>query len=84
MKRTSGATNLAALMSVVSFMGLDLVAIRLGFGRSLRLVRSLWATVPPASTLGLALGAVSLMALMLTMWRISRASAAPTRHSRAR
>ena len=68
MKPTSGATNVTALLAIVSFMGLDLAAIRLGLVRSVRLVRVAWAMVPPPSTLGLALGAISLTVLALTMW----------------
>jgi hypothetical protein len=81
MIRTSGATNVIALLSIVSLMGLDLVAIRIGLARSLRLIRAAWATVPPPSTLGLALGAISLLALALTVWW-HRLSAAPSRSAR--
>jgi hypothetical protein len=78
MKRTRGTTNLSALFTTTGVMGLDLVAIRLGLARSLRLIRAAWAMVPPPSTLGLALGAISLLALALTMWwhkLLSRAAA---------
>lgn len=78
MKRTSGATNVTVLFSIMSVMGLDLVAVRLGLVRSLRLIRAAWAMVPPPSTLGLALGAISLLLLALTMsWHklVSRATA---------
>jgi hypothetical protein len=83
MERTAGATNVTVLLAVVSFMGIDLMAIRLGLARSLRLIRAAWATVPPPSTLGLALGALSLLALAVTMWW-HRLSAAPSRSTRRR
>ena len=81
MKRTRGTTNVTALLSIVSLMGLDLVAIRLGLVRTVRLIRAAWAMVPPPSTLGLALGAISLVALALTLgWH--KLAAAPAREAR--
>ena len=70
MKRTSGTIDLTVLFTTVSVVGLYLSASRLGPMRSLRLVHAAWAMVPPPSPLGLALGAFSLILLVLTMWRI--------------
>ena len=68
MKRNRGAAGAGALLSVVGVMGLDLVAIRIGLGRTLRLLRAAWAMVPQPSLLGLTLSAISLAALAVTMW----------------
>ena len=70
MKRDKGFANVSALFTLVGLMGLDLVAIRIGLGRTQRLLHAVWAAVPETSTLGLALSALSLLALAVTMtWR---------------
>lgn len=68
MKRNRGAAGAGMMLSVIGVMGLDLVAIRLGFGRTLRILRAAWAMVPQPSLLGLTLSAISLAALAVTMW----------------
>ncbi|HWE27358.1 MAG TPA: hypothetical protein VHB97_05110 [Polyangia bacterium] len=86
MKRDSGLVNISALfgvMGLTALFSLDLAAVRLGFVRTLRLLRNVWAAVPELSTLGMVLGAVSLLAFAATMtWR--RLRARDTRATRPR
>lgn len=86
MKRERGLVNVSALLGIVgisSLVSLDLVAIRLGFVRTLRVLRGLWSAVPQLSTLGMVLGAVSLLALAAPMtWRRLRSRAAATTRPR--
>ena len=73
MKRQSGLVNVSALLGmlgITTLFSLDLVGVRLGFVRTLRLLRNVWAAVPQLSTLGMVLGAISLLAFAATMtWR---------------
>ena len=75
MRRDSGFANVSGIL-ILGVMSLDLVAIRIGLGRTVRVGRAIWTAVPELSMLGLALSAISLVTLAVTMtWRRMRARA---------
>ncbi len=75
MRRDGGFANVSGIL-ILGVMSLDLVAIRIGLGRTVRVGRAIWTAVPEVSMLGLVLSAISLVTLAVTMtWRRMRARA---------